>query len=64
MVTQSALEYATLCKPHTGKSATSADKAGKYIECPGEVSGEIRVVKGWFAIGQEVWAFDIYFILR
>ena len=62
MITQAVLDYATLCKPHTGKSATSAEKAGKYIERPGEVSGEIRVVKGWFAIGQEVCLpFDLYF---
>jgi hypothetical protein len=40
--------------PHIGQSATSADKAGKYIKRPGEVCGEIRLVKGWFAIGQEV----------
>jgi hypothetical protein len=56
MITESALEYATFCKPHTGKSATSADKAGKYVERHGEVSGEIRIVKGWFGIGQEVRA--------
>ena len=63
MITQSALDYAKICEPHTGKSATSADKAGKYIVRPGEVSGEIQVVKGWFAIGQEVClVFDIYFI--
>jgi hypothetical protein len=37
-----------------GKSATSADKAGKYVDRPGEVCGEIRVVKGWFGIAQEV----------
>ena len=41
MITQSALDYAKICEPHTGKSATSADKAGKYIVRPGEVSGEI-----------------------
>jgi hypothetical protein len=37
-----------------GKSATSTDKAGKYVSRPGEVCGEIRLVKGWFGIGQEV----------
>ena len=61
-ITNCALQYAKYVKPHTGKSATSADKAGKYIERPGEVCGEIRLVKGWFAIGQEVCnhPFDLY----
>jgi hypothetical protein len=37
-----------------GMTATSADKAGKYMCKAGEESGEIRLVKGWFGIGQEV----------
>lgn len=41
-------------KPHIGKSATGGDKAGKYLERPKEVCGELRLVKGWFGIGQEV----------
>lgn len=53
-ITNSALNYAEYSKPHIGESATSADKAGKYVDRPGEVTGEIRLVKGWFAIGQEV----------
>lgn len=53
-ITKVALQYAKFCRPHIGKSATSADKAGKYVDRPGEVSGEIRLVKGWFGIGQEV----------
>lgn len=48
------LEYAKYMTPHMGKSATSADKVGKYVKRPGEVCGKIRVVKGWFEIGQEV----------
>jgi hypothetical protein len=40
-----------------GKSATSADKAGVYIERPGEVAGEVRLAKGWFALGKEVSLF-------
>ena len=48
------LEYAKYVKPHKGKSKTSADKVGKYADRLGEVSGEIRLVKGWFGIGQEV----------
>ena len=42
------------CPPHMGKLATSDDKAGKYVKRLGEVCGEIRLVKGWFRIGQEV----------
>ena len=53
-ITNNVLEYANYVPPHIGKSATSADKAGKYMYKTGEVSGEIRLVKGWFAIGQEV----------
>lgn len=37
-----------------GKTATSANKAVKYVDRPGEVCGEVRLVKGWFGIGQEV----------
>jgi hypothetical protein len=48
------LDYTKYVEPHTGKSKTSADKAGKYVSRPGEVFGEIRLVKGWFGIGQEV----------
>ena len=48
------LEYAKYVPPHMGMSATSADKVGKYMFKHGEVSGEIRLVKGWFGIGQEV----------
>jgi hypothetical protein len=53
-ITNSALHYAKYVQPHIGKSATSDDKAGKYIERPGEICGELRLVKGWFGIGQEV----------
>jgi len=53
-VTDSVLKYTEFVEPHMGKSATSADKAGKYVKRPGEICGEIRLVKGWFAIGQEV----------
>ena len=55
LITKCALDNVTFCKPHIGKSATGADKASRYVERPGEVSGELRVVKGWFAIGQEVY---------
>ena len=37
-----------------GRTATSDDKVGKYANRPGEISGELRLVKGWFGIGQEV----------
>lgn len=37
-----------------GKLVTSDEKVGKYVKRPGEVCGEIRLVKGWFGIGQEV----------
>ena len=48
------LDYTKYVPPHMGKSATSADKVGKYVDRPGEVCGEVRLVKGWFAIGGEV----------
>lgn len=47
-------DYASVVKPHMGLSSTSADKVGCYIERPGELKGEIRLVRGWYAIGQEV----------
>ncbi|KAF8833318.1 hypothetical protein BDN67DRAFT_986108 [Paxillus ammoniavirescens] len=52
-ITKAALEYAIYCKPHIGKSATSADKAGKYLDRDGEIMGEIHLSRGWFALGQE-----------
>lgn len=37
-----------------GKSKISAAKAGKYVKRPGEMCGEIRLVKDWDGMGQEV----------
>ena len=54
-MTSELLSYGEVNHPHIGKSATSASKVGKYADRPGEVSGEIRVVRTWYALGQEVW---------
>lgn len=53
-ITNSVLEYTKFIKPHMGKTATSANKAVKYVDRPGEVCGEVQLVKGWFGIGQEM----------
>jgi hypothetical protein len=35
-----------------------------YVDRQGEVSGEIRLAKGWFALGQEVgnYRLDFFFL--
>jgi len=48
------LEYAGINKPHIGKTATSDDKVGVFVDRPGEIMEELRVVRGWFGIGQGV----------
>lgn len=48
------MNYTQIVEPHQGKTATSAEKTGVYVDRPGEVTGEIRLVRSWFAIGQEV----------
>ncbi len=53
-ITKHVLEYVKHVPPHMGKSATSDDRAGTFVMRAGEVSGEIRLVKGWYGIGQEV----------
>jgi hypothetical protein len=53
VLTGQLLDYAKINKPHKGKSATQAATVS-YIERPGEVAGEIRMVRGWYPIGQEV----------
>jgi hypothetical protein len=41
--------------PHQFKTASSkSGKKVKYVFRPGEVAGELRVVRGWTAIGREV----------
>ncbi|KIL56279.1 hypothetical protein M378DRAFT_17219 [Amanita muscaria Koide BX008] len=52
-LTSSLLAYAEVNPPHIGKSATSQSKVGLYADRPGEVRGEIRLVRTWFALGQE-----------
>ncbi|KAF8056930.1 hypothetical protein FPV67DRAFT_1677684 [Lyophyllum atratum] len=47
------MAYAKVNVPHIGKSATSADKVGKYVCRKGETAGEIRLARGWYALGQE-----------
>jgi hypothetical protein len=47
------LNYACFNEPEIGKSATSQDKAGIYVDRPGEVTGELALVKGWFGLGQD-----------
>jgi len=50
------LEFAKVVKPHF-KSATAEERAGEYIYRPNEVTGEIRLVRSWHAIGQPVCDF-------
>jgi hypothetical protein len=53
-LTKVILDYTEIVKPQVGKSATSADKAGVYVDRDGELMGEIRCVRHWHAIGQPV----------
>jgi hypothetical protein len=40
--------------PHKGKTKTSQEKVGKFVERDGEIAGETRIVRGWIGIGQPV----------
>jgi hypothetical protein len=51
---QSIYEYADVVPPHTTKTKTSDAKKGSYIHKPGQITGEVRVVKTWHGIGQGV----------
>lgn len=53
-LTSELLDYAEVNKPHIGKSATGQSKVGLYADHPEEVKGEIRIVRTWYALGQEV----------
>lgn len=47
-------EYAKIVHPHQGRTQTSMEKVGNYVDRPNEIAGEIRLVRHWFALGQEV----------
>ncbi len=48
------MDYAKIVHPHQGKTKTSKEKKGSFIERADEVAGEVRIVKGWHAIGRAV----------
>ena len=48
------LADAKVYPPHRGKTKTSQEKVGKFVDRPGEIAGEKRIVKGWLAIGRNV----------
>jgi hypothetical protein len=48
------MDFAEEVPPHQGRTATSAEKVGIFIDREGQVAGEIRAVKGWLALGQKV----------
>jgi hypothetical protein len=50
-LTKLLLKYAEVVKPTVGKTA---DKGGVYVHKPGQVTGEIRCVRYWHAIGHSV----------
>lgn len=46
-----------ICKaipPHKGQTVTSAEKTGCFVDRPGEIAGEVVLVRYWYGIGQEV----------
>jgi len=49
------MHYASIVQPHQGKTKTAKDRKGTFIEREGEVAGEVRIVKGWQAIGRAVY---------
>ena len=53
-ITKTIMDYAEYRKPHIGKSKTSTDKAGKYVDRLGEIAGEVHLVKGWYGLGGSV----------
>jgi hypothetical protein len=40
--------------PHRGKTKTSKEKVGIFVDREGEITGEKRIVKGWQGIAQNV----------
>lgn len=48
------MDYAQVVEPHCGKTATGNSRAGEYIHRADQVAGEIRLVRYWHGLGQEV----------
>ena len=40
---------------YRGKTKTSQEKVGNFVDCPGEIAGEKHVVKGWLGLGRNVY---------
>ena len=46
-------KYTFLVKPHRCKKSGKTKKA-RYVDRKGEITGELRIVRGWHGIGQGV----------
>lgn len=51
---KSIMRYASIVPPHRGKTSTADGKIGRYVEEEGKIAGELRLVRGWNAIGHKV----------
>jgi hypothetical protein len=49
------MDYTSIVEPHQGKTKTSKECKGTFIESKGEISGEVRIIKGWHAISHAVY---------
>jgi hypothetical protein len=56
-------EYAEIVAPHQGRTATNKTRGGKFRNDGHHISGEVRIVKGWNAIGHPVSDLFVYNIL-
>lgn len=48
------LDMAKIDPPHRGKTKTSQEKVGIFVDREGEIAGEKRIVKGWQGIAHNV----------
>lgn len=53
-INQKLAEFTKIVQPHRGKTRTNASRMGTFLEREGHIAGEIRIVKGWNALGRAV----------
>lgn len=57
---ESLRKYAEEFPPHKNVTVTSEVTASKWVDREGQVSGEIRIVRGWHAIGSPEVSFSFF----
>jgi hypothetical protein len=47
-------KYTLVVKPRRCKTKTTLAKKGRYVDRKGQITGELRMIRGWHGIGQVV----------